>query len=390
MPAKSVKSENKKFAFALGGLAGNNAHGAAFLQAALDAKREPTLISCTSGQIRWTYEYLIALDNYKKKNISSSGVIHNKLEKFVKSCAPTPVMEANLAKISALGVDGKFGIAYMDAASEMWANFSKAWVKTLKEGGRQGLLKNFIDVAPAQSLLPYVTDAECKEMADVINSSKIGIMFNAFDIRTGQEIVYMNEAADNPTKLLSKKTGTSYRSNTANPSSSTDRTVYQPCTKEAIYDALWLLQYGFGARPTHMRRTGVEPVDGAYFRQIIMSELAVVPLVFAVRPICHSWIGPLPTSYFHLEDMKTELWFNGSYQGERDNIMLINKLIGPGGLLAAHAGPGMKYQHIDIVEIETTIQSGYLDYIFERMEVYNPSYQQSFDRLMAETAQNYL
>ena len=45
-------------AFALGGLAGNNAHGAGFLQAALDAGVEPLMISCTSGQIRWAFEYL--------------------------------------------------------------------------------------------------------------------------------------------------------------------------------------------------------------------------------------------------------------------------------------------------------------------------------------------
>jgi hypothetical protein len=45
---------------ALGGLAGNNAHGAGVLQATLDYDVEPELISCTSGQIHWVARYLKA------------------------------------------------------------------------------------------------------------------------------------------------------------------------------------------------------------------------------------------------------------------------------------------------------------------------------------------
>ena len=55
----SVDQEN--VAFAMGGLAGNNAHGAGFLQAALDRGVKPMAISCTSGQILWVYRYLPGL-----------------------------------------------------------------------------------------------------------------------------------------------------------------------------------------------------------------------------------------------------------------------------------------------------------------------------------------
>ena len=51
-------SDQTKVAFALGGLAGNNAFGAGFLQAALDLGLAPDMISCTSGQIHWVREYL--------------------------------------------------------------------------------------------------------------------------------------------------------------------------------------------------------------------------------------------------------------------------------------------------------------------------------------------
>ena len=43
--------EEISVAFAMGGLAGNNAHGAGFLQAALERRIQPKMISCTSGQI---------------------------------------------------------------------------------------------------------------------------------------------------------------------------------------------------------------------------------------------------------------------------------------------------------------------------------------------------
>ena len=46
-------------AFALGGLGGFNAHGVGFLKAALDKGIEPQLISCSSGQIYWTWRYLM-------------------------------------------------------------------------------------------------------------------------------------------------------------------------------------------------------------------------------------------------------------------------------------------------------------------------------------------
>ncbi len=49
---------NNSIAFALGGLSGNNAHGAGFLQAAMEMGTEPAMISFSSGQILWVFRYL--------------------------------------------------------------------------------------------------------------------------------------------------------------------------------------------------------------------------------------------------------------------------------------------------------------------------------------------
>ena len=53
---------DKNIAFALGGLAGNNAHGAGFLQAAFETGIEPRMISFSSGQVLWVFRYTAGKD----------------------------------------------------------------------------------------------------------------------------------------------------------------------------------------------------------------------------------------------------------------------------------------------------------------------------------------
>jgi hypothetical protein len=56
--AKKKPKIFKNVVFAVGGLGGNNAHSAGFLQAALDESVEPEMITCTTGQIYWVWRYL--------------------------------------------------------------------------------------------------------------------------------------------------------------------------------------------------------------------------------------------------------------------------------------------------------------------------------------------
>ena len=85
MPCSS--NNDVRVAFALGGLAGNNAHGAGFLQAALDENVRPNLISCTTGQILWVARYLDALKlglHHRNVNILRDDLARDvaELEKF--------------------------------------------------------------------------------------------------------------------------------------------------------------------------------------------------------------------------------------------------------------------------------------------------------------------
>src|SRR5690242_2618362 len=66
--------DDQEIAFALGGLAGANAHGVGFLHAAQKCGIQPSVISCTSGMICWTAQYLLGqpLDEVFKKFTDST------------------------------------------------------------------------------------------------------------------------------------------------------------------------------------------------------------------------------------------------------------------------------------------------------------------------------
>lgn len=74
--------------------------------------------------------------------------------------------------------------------------------------------------------------------------------------------------------------------------------------------------------------SGREFVDGAYYREIILSELTHAETIYAVRPVPHKWIADdLPRNWPEFRNLETEVGFNGAYIGECDKILLVNKLI---------------------------------------------------------------
>ncbi len=78
-------------------------------------------------------------------------------------------------------------------------------------------------------------------------------------------------------------------------------------------------------------------MDGAYYRQVMLKELTGADVIFVARPINHCWLSAtdgdpqreaeLPRTYAEIQDLKTEVNFNGSYTGERAQIELINGLV---------------------------------------------------------------
>ena len=81
-----IVNEPNGIGFALGGLAGNNAHGAGFLQAALDTRVTPEMISCTSGQLLWVWHYLRLLNN--DNTVSGDGTLERRFQDELDKLSP--------------------------------------------------------------------------------------------------------------------------------------------------------------------------------------------------------------------------------------------------------------------------------------------------------------
>ncbi|MFZ1025056.1 MAG: hypothetical protein WAN66_02435 [Limnoraphis robusta] len=335
----------KKIGFALGGLAGNNAFGAGFLQAALDCEIKPDFISCTSGQIFWTLKYLQALEG----GDSLETILMEEIEK----ASPYPFKDLNWMNLITSGLKGVYEpISTMETMTEMSVNMMNSFKSITQTVASQKNMKNISwfetmqSWKPSRTLRPARTDQIFEDISAAFNRADIGIALNGYAPLKGEEYVYLNEKARDTLGLQYGQEG-GYR----------QRTFYYEISAENLKKALWLYQYGFPE--------GITTIDGAYYRQIMLSELVGADKVFVARPINHQWLGDLPINDVSAKDLQTELLFNGSYIGERDKIALINKLIEQGDLSKE------KFNQVDLFELEIQTQEGFFDYVFEKPSVFN-------------------
>ncbi len=93
------------------------------------------------------------------------------------------------------------------------------------------------------------------------------------------------------------------------------------------------------------RQLAPSALDGCYYRPIMLSELTDADAVFVARPLNKKWVHDLPASYIESQDLKTEVGLNGIYAGEREKILVINKLRDENPALQKN------YRHIELIEI---------------------------------------
>ena len=303
-----------RIAFALGGLAGNNAHGAGFLQAAIDAGVKPQMISCTSGQIFWTWRYLQARQTTRKDD-----ALLRQLTDDIEKTAPFRSKDLDLIKLALFGKPGMMRLAWQEATFDLVLNGVQSLRRMVSNPSNVFFMRELLRTLPARQLVMEFGEKFFEEIAKTFNQCEdIGIAFNSYDPVAGMEHIHLNETAK---KLLG-------RENQKHNKVRGERTKYRDITPHSVRDALWVFQYGFDDNKV---------IDGAYHRQIILDELMMangrdeahsdVLHVFIARPIQYCWKGPLPTSWPDLEDMKTEMAFDGSYRCEVDKVEIINKLI---------------------------------------------------------------
>ncbi|HEY5855158.1 MAG TPA: hypothetical protein VIW24_14170 [Aldersonia sp.] len=398
-----IVNEPNGIGFALGGLAGNNAHGAGFLQAALDTSVSPEMISCTSGQLLWVWYYLRLLDN--DHTVSSDGTLERRfqdeldklsplalifdavptpwppVEEFLRRAAPLS-RELPFARdftwwwLTLFGKKDRYRPSFQSMSFDILRNAQQSTNDLLQKmlNGRLGdafLVEFVANIAPNRVLKPDFRQEFFDNISDTFNSSEIGIVFNSYQpgscegSRGSVEYIHINDAARGK---LGREYGT--------PASYRAHTKYARITPAAVRSALWLYMYGFDEAERRL--------DGAYYREMILSELCAptIDRIFAVRPLNAEWKGPLPTTFPAGKDLETEVSFNGAYIGERDKIDLMNKVGSEmRDILERLTETGVpvpvplrdkldKYHQIYVIDVELETQRGYFDYVFEDMETF--------------------
>ncbi|WP_212635409.1 hypothetical protein [Rhodobacter capsulatus] len=338
---KVTRTSETDVAFALGGLAGNNAHGAGFLQAALEGGVHPRMISCTSGQIYWVWRYLQAL--------AGGESLETHLAEQIETVQPFGQRDADLMHMALFGKSGVFRPSLFEWPFDVMQNVVRSLDAVSRAGGNVFWLKEMMSLTPARTLVSLFPDSFFAEIAQAFNETGIGILFNAYDPREGLEYVHAN-----PSALAQLGIAPGGRKNWRS------RTIYTEITPQAVRDGLWLYEYGFEGG----QEGGFGALDGAYYRPVLLSELSGARTIHVVRPVNRKWLGALPDSKLALEDMKTEVAFNGIYAAERDRMLMVNRWIAAGILRDPRFAP------IEIYEIEIETQRSFFDYVFESMEVF--------------------
>lgn len=419
--------EKSSLAFALGGLAGNNAFGAGFLQTAFENNLVPSMITATSGQVFWVYRYLqnlvlkstaqpfrsledqladdladltppglVAGELRKVLPEKAMGILANQVRVFAEVWKGVPlVRDFAWWWLSWAGKPGRYATASHHLPLDCTANALAAARSVFqnienREAGRISIIEFLSSIWPDRGIESAFPDNLFKDMAEMFNSigkdeSGIGVVFNAYDPVEGIEYIHLNKRAR---QLLGRRYG--------EESSHRQRTRYLPINANAVRSALWLYAYGF--------HEGNSTLDGAYFRDVILSEACGkdITKICAVRPLPYRWIGNLPRNYIGGKDLETEVSFNGAYAGERDKIMLINKIVDGRnaaiecveGLAKEKSFPASAsikecfkelngYKKIDLIEIEPNEQRGYFDYVFEDEKLFKHGMDQSVKRLAA-------
>lgn len=339
-----MPSDAAKTAFALAGLGGFNAHGAGFLVAAKECNVVPDLVTATSGQIVVLAAWL--QNENLEQLLVDPDLAHN----------PT----AQLA-IALQGDPGIFRPAYVEALRRFFTPPAR------HDSPLETLLNRLF---PAQLYKPTRPRSDFAKIADAFNASKIGIVFNAYNRKTGQSVLYGNEPARplwDPQRAIPSATTSVDDRRGPGPNEPTLRLI----DAKAVESALWLSLYGFEHLPQP------DLIDGAYERSCIVSELHNFDRVFVARPLAQGWRDePPPRNWFEVQDWQTEMWFSARYKAEVDALNQISGLVRSGAL--SHP-----YTIVELIEIAPKTPAGFFNYFIEREAVYKCAYEQAKSKFTA-------
>jgi hypothetical protein len=205
---------------------------------------------------------------------------------------------------------------------------------------------------PAQLYEPTRPKRFYADIADAFSDAPIPIMFNAYAVETGRELVFCNQAAFD---FLHRSPREVRRHEIPGEDSSTE---YRPIDTEAVRTSLWLTLYGFSNR-----YEGEIAIDGAYQRQLIVSELVDCDIIYAIKPQASAWHARPPGNYFEVQDFNTEMWFNTSFAAE------------VAGLRAARRDSLRGPVRVEPITMRRPL--GYFHYFVEKLPNYTEGYEEA-------------
>ena len=240
-----------------------------------------------------------------------------------------------------LGDPGVFSPAY--------ASYWERWFAPPSGPPLRDLLDRLFPAQVYQSTRPETFFAQ---IAADFGAARTPVMFNAYAVTSGRELVFGNQAAFG---FLGLSPGHVRRHDIPGEDVSTE---YRPIDVDAVRTALWLTLYGF-APPL----SGETAIDGAYQRQLIMSELTGCDVIYAIKPQASAWRAQPPGNYFEVQDFNTEMWFNTSFAAE------------VAGLRTARLDSGREPIRIEPITMHRPM--GYFNYFVEKMPNYAEGYEQA-------------
>ena len=233
---------------------------------------------------------------------------------------------------------------------------------------------------PTRTHADFATIARVFTTEARIGDREIGIVFNAYNLKTGTAVLFGNEKARSlwpSTKAIPQTPTAIHRHGGAaeNITSGEPEAELLPITTEAVESALWLSLYGFDHLPQpHL-------IDGAYLRSCIVSELHRFDRIYVARPLAQGWLGKPPRNWFEVQDWQTEMWFSAGYKAEVDTLNQINRLVDSHKL-------GEPFKHVDLIEIAPETPAGYFNYFVERAAVYKRAYAKATEAFSSPVRSN--
>lgn len=378
---KPLEQPAKRTAFAFGGVGGFNAHNAGVLQALLDYeldheidhKIEPGVITCTSGAMWWVYQYLLVRNHSLANPSRAKGKLREQLKEQAE--ASSGLSALSVATCGDPGIfrpaTPEYFLRWLQPWPEKAMNFLASTPPWSAEYWQQPFMVEFFNrLLPAQDFVPTRPTHDFTAIADTLNAETAPpIMFNVYDVQNGREIVYGNKKALallNIDGRIYRNQQTQERQAEPYPADVPQR-VYGEITKEAVAQALWLVWYGLDANHTE--------IDGAYRRQIILSELTMCDKVYVVKPQPGRFSnGNTPTNYFGVQDFQTEMWLNSSYDSEVADLSHHAVRHDYKRAKGRSDVPKHEPRTIDIVPISRPHPLGYFNYFIEQLSNFDDAY----------------